>query len=193
MCVFFPILKCQIKPPPGPQGPLIIAHRLQQLQWPGAAARGQYSAAFREKLRLAAPPSSHRHSSASLPLMSLFLAPSPFALFPLSLFFLLSSQARSVKSLQAGFANLRLLDAPERVPLCCPSASGALPKSSNNCWLRRGGRARGRACSCRGCRQAEHSGDEVQDDEDVVRVGSSAGAATHFSGEFNAPLTFLSL
>lgn len=37
----------------------------------------------------------------------------------------------------------------------------------------------------------KHRGDEAQDDEDVMCVGSSAVAAAHFSGELNVPLTFL--
>lgn len=77
-----------------------------------------------------------------------------------SLFFLLSlrlgakSLHSSQESLQKPGWNLRLLDESERVPLC-PSASGALSKFSNCCWLPRGGRARGRVCFCEWCRKAE--------------------------------------
>lgn len=42
-------------------------------------------------------------------------------------------------------------------------------------------------------RKEENRGDEARDDEAVMCVGSSAVAATHFSGELNVPLTFLSL
>lgn len=64
-------------------------------------ARGHYPVTIREKLRLETTLSSHRHLSASLPLISLFLPPSPFFLFPLYLippssFFFLSGLERSL-------------------------------------------------------------------------------------------------
>lgn len=39
-------------------------------------------------------------------------------------------------------------------------------------------------------RKEENSGDGRRDNEDFTCLGSSAVAATHFSGEFNVPLTF---
>lgn len=66
-------------------------------------ARGQYPVMFREKLRLETTLSSHRHLSASLPLISLFLPRSPFFLSSLPHLLSPFSQAWSeVSALQPG-------------------------------------------------------------------------------------------
>lgn len=126
----------------GPQEPLIIAHRFparrsgaRQLQRPRAAARGQCSVAFGEKLRLGAARSSRRRLSASLPLISPFLPPSPPHLFPpssssflCSLF--LRTPARNLPRNAAGSSgcwmslsgSLSALLPPERVPTSAAAA-----------------------------------------------------------------------
>lgn len=135
-----------------------------------------------------------------LPLSLLFLfffLALPF-FFPLYLIFFLLSLRLGAKSLHCSQEplqktgwNLRLLDEPERVPLC-PSASGALFPS----WATAAGHREedgdedGDEDESVSASGEEKSGDEAQDNEDVVRVGSSAVAATHFCGELNVPLTF---